>query len=152
VDGLFVVPKKSCQMKTVMPHRQHIESVGMADTFSARAQRSFGIVRRRVQRDVRCRFIMWRPSSESVAVSFLRERDGAGERDVRSRFVMRRPPGESRRSPFRESATESVSESCGVPRRHRARSARAVRHSTTAATFSSLSPASVRDLKRHNKP
>jgi hypothetical protein len=138
-------------MKTVMAHHPHIESVGMADTFSARVHRSFGIVCRRVQQDVRCRFIMWRPSGESVAVSFPREHDGAGEREVRSRSVMRRPSGESRRSPFRESETESVSERCGVLRRHRARSARAVRHPRTAATFSSLSPASVRDLLRHNK-
>jgi hypothetical protein len=94
-----------------MSRRPRIESVGMADTFSARVQRSFGIVCRRVQRDVPCRFIMWRPSGESVVVSFPREQDGAGERDVHSRFVMRRPSGESRRSPFRESATESVSES-----------------------------------------
>jgi len=138
-------------MKTVMAHHPHIESVGMVDTFSARVHRSVGIVCRRVRRDVPCRFVMWRPSGESVAVSFQRERGGAGERDVRSRSVMRRPSGESRRIPFRESVTESVSESCGVPRRHRARSARAIRHPRTAATFSSLSPASVRDLLRHNK-
>ena len=144
--------KNSYQMKTVTQHRPHIESAGMADTFSTRASRCFGIIRRRVSRDLRSRFMMWRPSGESVAMSIPRERGGVGERDVRGVWIDHHPSGESKRPAFRESATESQSESCGVPRSHHVHSARAIGHPTKAATIPSLSSAKTGDFLRHNKP
>ena len=95
--------------------------------------------------------MMWRPSGESVAMSIPRERGGVGERDVRGVWIDHHPSGESKRPAFRESATESQSESCGVPRSHHVHSARANRHPAAEATIPSLSSAKTGDFLRHNK-
>ena len=83
-----------------MPHHTLIEAAGMAHTFSARAHRSVGIIRCRIPRDVRSRFIMPSPSGESDSESFPRDRDGVGERELRSCGVDHHPSGESGSASF----------------------------------------------------
>ena len=77
-----------------MPHHTHIETAGVAHTFSARAHRSVGIIRCRIPRDVRSRSIIPSPSGESDSASFPRERDGVGERELRTSRVDQHPSGE----------------------------------------------------------
>jgi hypothetical protein len=83
-----------------MLYHRHIETTGMAHTFSERAHRPPVMIRSRTPRDVRSRFIMPGLSGESMAESFPRERDGVGERELRSGGVDHHPSGESGSAPF----------------------------------------------------
>ncbi len=110
-------------MKISMPYLTPILTSGMARGYSARASRTGGDVPDRLPRDMRSAGIDLRPSGESGAASFPRERGGAQERDVRRATLARHPSHESESTPgatTRLSATGFTTPSPN-PTRHRTR-------------------------------
>jgi len=110
-------------MKISMPYLTPILTSGMACGSPARAIRPVGDVPGRFPRDVRRAWMDRRPSGESGAASFPRERGGAQERDVRRATLARRPSPESESTPgatTRLSVTGFTTPS-PIPTRHRTR-------------------------------